>query len=126
MEKLVYLSILFLLIMSTGCEDEDDCRNMQIVGHLSNVKAKVIDFNGQFVLTTDSTSLINPGYRIGSNNILVPCGFIPKNLQIDERIVIISGNKTSCCDQLTLPTLRTSFGCKFEISSIEQLTDNSK
>lgn len=131
MKNIINLMALSLLMMGLSCDKQNGlsvspCDEECIfVEELINVKAKVVNFthSNLFVLTTDSISLTHPGYVVGSNNILVPCNPLDKFYATNENIVIISGFKLNCCKQLTLPSLRTGFGCRFEITSIKLLKD---
>lgn len=99
--------------------------NCQVLDELIQVKAKVFRWGPScdFFLTTDSVSLVEPGYIIGSNNILVPCEDIPFEFSIEESLVTVSGYKYNCCEELVHHIVKTStgFGCKFEITAIEPI-----
>lgn len=49
---------------------------------------------------------------------LVPCN-LPDNFKENNLLVVFSGNKSNCCDILTHPQLRTSYGCKLELTDIK-------
>lgn len=75
-----FLLLLSILTIGTGCNSssapEPSCAlQCEKVEELVSVKAKVFYFKGsdQYILTTDSVSLKEPGYIIGSSNILIPC-----------------------------------------------------
>jgi|GEM_PF-3051664 len=101
---------------------DDGC---QVLEKLSQVKAKVFQWGPtcDFFLTTDSISMVEPGYLIGSDNILIPCVDIPEEFRVEESFVTVSGFKYDCCENLTHWIVKTSkpFGCKFQITSIEAI-----
>jgi len=59
------------------------------------------------------------GESLLSDEILVPCN-LPEKFRRADAVVKISGSRSDCCNLLTLPNLRVSWGCHFEITSIEK------
>lgn len=59
-------------------------------------------------------------------NILVPCNKLTNEFQKDSLKIQFSGNEMSCCNLITQPHYRVSYGCKFEITSIKVLENTSK
>ncbi|NLU40543.1 MAG: hypothetical protein GXX78_16820 [Bacteroidales bacterium] len=122
-------SIFFLLILITGCsiqesqKSEKNCINCETELILEDVKdliCKVAKFNDTtYILAYDSVSLVDLGYVVGSESILVPCG-LPENLKIPETYLKVSGQIVKdCCNLLTLPQIRGGFGCKFYITEYQ-------
>ncbi|WP_125185160.1 hypothetical protein [Botryobacter ruber] len=126
-KKLMCLIMIFLL--ATSCKTEEpimqiacgqSCKDEVLAETIINKQGKIVIVNDVFCITTDSASLNRGGYIVGSENILVPCN-LSDDYKVSELKVIISGQKSSCCNLVTLPVLRTSFGCKFEVTSIKKL-----
>lgn len=119
------LTMILLLIF--GCKEEEpqmqtacekSCENEQVIESIHNGEYKVSKIeNLPFQLVP--LSAINKG-KTEPDEILVPCN-LPKEFQKEGLVVLVSGNKKNCCNLLTLPNYRVSWGCKFEISSIEKL-----
>lgn len=118
---------LILLFVTFGCNQEDSTENdmennnceSEIVNEtIRNVRGKVVKVNDVYSITTDVESLEESGYIIGSMNILVPYN-LEEKYRNEELQVIVSGYNKGCCELLSLPQLRSEFGCQFEITSIE-------
>lgn len=118
---------LILLFVTFGCYQEDssendmqnnNCENEIVNETIRNVRGKVVKVNDVYSITTDVESLEESGYIIGSMNILVPYN-LEEKYRNEELQVIVSGYKKECCELLSLPQLRSGFGCQFEITSIE-------
>ncbi|MBX2965136.1 MAG: hypothetical protein KF845_03255 [Cyclobacteriaceae bacterium] len=129
MKYLMNLTVLCLLLISTGCAQEETvdncgeaCSDGVTIETLVNREAKVIKFYDKgFILTTNKDDFEHEFFIHAEDDyILVPCNWIysyPHNTK-----VIVSGKKTDCCKMLTFPNERRGFGCKFEITSIKPLT----
>jgi hypothetical protein len=134
MKKLIKITILNFLLLGISCTAEENladierlcmnsCENEKIVEVLDNVEARVIEHrNFGFILTTNPEDFDKDSFVASNDFILVPCNW---NFSFNHNsIVIISGKKKSCCNLLISPYFhRGGFGCKFEITSIEALTD---
>ena len=111
-----------LSICETTCDDET------VTDRLDNVRAKVIVNNtytndaGEiftvYAITINPDDLNSDTWTIDADFILAPCN-LPDRFKKENSTIIISGNRKSCCSQLTQPDFRTSYGCKFEITKIE-------
>ncbi len=124
-------NIILLIILITACsekeniEPDSNCLNCETELNMEDIQdltCKVAKFNDTiYVLTYDSISLIDSGYVVGSDFILVPCS-LPDSLKIPEMMVEVSGQIVKdCCNLLTLPQIRGGFGCKFYITEIKKL-----
>ncbi|WP_143959648.1 hypothetical protein [Litoribacter populi] len=134
MKKLIKITLLNILLLSISCMAEENlaekeglcmnsCDNEEIVKVLDNVEARVIEHRVfGFILTTNPEDFDKDSFIASSDFILVPCNW---NFSFNHNsIVIISGKKKSCCNLLISPYFRRGgFGCKFEIISIEALTE---
>jgi len=118
---------LILLTIIFGCYQEDstedvignnNCESETVEETISNVRGKVVKVNEVYSITTDMESLEVSGYIIGSKNILVPYNLEEKYRNVELQ-VIVSGYKKNCCGLLSLPQLRSGFGCRFKITSIK-------
>lgn len=121
------LFYLVLLTINSSCYQDDstenlngniNCENETVKDTISEVRGKIVKVDGVYSITTDSESLEENGYIIGSENILVPYD-LEEKYKNEELQVILSGYKISCCGLLSLPQIRNGFGCKFEITSIK-------
>jgi hypothetical protein len=101
-----------------NCE-KFNCKDAKVVQTLANIEAKVIQIQDVYCLTIDPTDFEIDGFKINGENILVLCQELHSDLQKINQRVIVSGQKMDCCELLTLPYLRVSFGCLFKISSIK-------
>ncbi len=139
--KNITLYTVLLLLTAFSCDKdgqqtksicENSCEEEVVMKELSNVTAKVItvcptrDENGDYInciyaISIDEGWLDNSSWPEPSDNILVPCNNIPSEFRKVNLRVSISGLKKSCCNLLTKPEFRASFGCKFEITSIEKI-----
>jgi hypothetical protein len=129
MKKILILMFLYLLNIScvqeypiTLCDET--CDSEKIIEIIVNKEAKVIEFYDKgFILTTNQDDFEHEFFVHATDDfILVPCNWTssyPHNTR-----VIVSGKKTNCCGLLSFPNEFRTFGCKFEITSIKELTDN--
>jgi hypothetical protein len=106
------------VLCNQGCE---------IMEELVQVRAKVFQWPScRWVFETDS-ALIASGqyldYNYSSRDILVPCNDFPSEFKSDQLIVSISGLKYNCCTELVHPLVKPGYGCRFEITSIEILSN---
>ena len=128
MRKLNYLFILIVYLLNNSCAQENDsvcehnCDDESVVEQISDQRARVIEHERfGFILTTNQDDFNRDFFTATNEFILVPCNW--NNSFSDNSVVIISGNKKSCCNLLSYPMERRSFGCKFEITSIKHVAD---
>ena len=118
-----------------GCKSEDEelsicadsCTDEVTTDVLEEVHAKVIlnntainddgEISKFFAITINPDDLNKDTWNIVSEFILAPCN-LPERYKKENLHIIISGNKKSCCNVLTQPHWRGSYGCKFEITDI--------
>lgn len=131
-----YILLLFFGALSIlSCQSEKDqlsvcettCDDEVISDRLGDVPAKVIINNtytsaegktfAVHAITINPADLDNQDWTVDPDFILAPCN-LPDRLKKDNLAVVISGNRKSCCNQLTQPNFRTAYGCKFEITDI--------
>ena len=129
--------ILTLSVLGTlGCTDEDynlsvfetSYDHETVTERLESVRAKVvvnntaIDSAGEsfnvYALTLNPDDLDRDTWEIVPEFILAPAN-LPEQFQAGNLNVVVSGNRTSSCEQLTQPNFRFSYGCEFEITAIE-------
>lgn len=128
------LIFLYLLIISTSCVQEDTnnlceliCETESVIETIVNRQGKIVHIENDkynmdyWMIEIDPEYLDNQGYALSNETTLVPCNF-SKNYT-DGTKVLISGRKMNCCNLITYPWFFHSWGCKFEITSIEPLTD---
>jgi len=103
---------------------ESTCDNEKIIGNVENVTGKIIylDVIETWIIETHPDFINSPGYSPSDEFALVPCN-LGEGDKIENMTVVLSGRKLNCCKLITLPHLRFSWGCKFEITSITPLTD---
>ena len=132
---MLHLNVLWLLFMSTSCALEDTntpckkmCMDESVIEKIINVPGKIVQIQNTenkidyLFIDIDPAFLDKQGYSTSNETTLVPCN-LSEHYKNGMRVVV-SGKKMSCCDLITLPMLRYSWGCKFEISSIKTFTDN--
>jgi len=134
MKKSIKIFIYLILLINLSCAQDDpntDCNNecdeVSVTEEISEVNAKVVlieneeyNLNYKF-LDIDPEFLDKEGYSTSNQTTLIPCE-LSDNYR-DGMKVIVSGKKLDCCNIISLPSIRKSWGCKFEITSIEHLTD---
>jgi len=101
---------------------EENCDNESVLEVITDQKARVIKLERfGFILSTNPKDFDRESYEASNEFILVPCNwnydFKPNTM------VVISGKKKSCCNLIADPQVWGQYGCKFEITSIEHLTD---
>lgn len=87
------------------------------------LEARIIEHkNFGLILTTNPEDFEKESFVASNYFILVPCNW---NFSCSpDSIVIINDNKKSCCSLLIPPYFnRGGFECKFEITSIEAITE---
>lgn len=143
MERSIRLVILFIVMINTGCEKDEShieclevtCEDEETKEIYSNesgvIRELVIGHNPN----GESYDFIpeNPSGKVEpyslfvilakDNELLIPCQNLLGSFMDDSMAVTFSGTRIACCNLLTQPNVRTSFGCKFEITSIELLSD---
>lgn len=128
MKRSTYIFILILHLLNNSCAQENDslcessCDNESVIEHISGQKARVIeDDEFGFILSTNPSDFTREPFAASNEYILVPCNwdFTYKH----NTMVLISGNKKSCCNLIIDPYVWGGFGCKFEITSIEDLNN---
>lgn len=119
---LIFLSLLFACERNGGIEPyicaKFNCKDSEITEVLKDVEAKIIKIEDIFCLTINPEDLETTSFGIGNEDILVICQDLPNEFQIENKRVIISGQKTSCSRLLTLPYLRVKFGTLFKMTAI--------
>ena len=128
MRKLNYVFILIVYLLNNSCAQENDslceenCDDESVIEQISDQKARVIEHERfGFILTTNPEDFDRESF-VGSNEfILVPCNWVYTYKH--NAMVVISGKKKSCCSLLIPRYFRGGYGCKFEITSIENVTD---
>lgn len=133
MRNTLLLSICFLFVL--GCTSKGDelsicpaaCDNEAVTDRLDDVEAKVVvnsifvndegDTSAVYAITFNPDDLEGDNWTLNPNFILVPCN-LPERFQVQGLNVVISGNRTSCCELLTQPYFRGGYGCRFEITNI--------
>jgi len=126
--------IYLILLTHISCTQDDpntDCNNecdeVSVKEEIIDVNAKVVHIRNEELnlnfkfFDIDPEFLDKKGYSTSNQTTLIPCE-LSENYK-DGMKVIISGKKLDCCNIITLPSLRTAWGCKFEITSIEHLND---
>ena len=128
MRKSNYVFILIVYLLNNSCAQENDslcdhnCDNESVVEQILNQKARVIEHDKfGFILTTNPADFDRDSFAASNEFVLVPCNW--NYTYKHNTMVIISGKKKNCCSLLIDPYVRGGYGCKFEITSIEHLTD---
>lgn len=134
MKNSIKIMLLSFLLVFGSCADNDNlldlerlcqntCDNEEILEIFNNVEAKVIKFYDKgYILTVNQEDFEDEFFIYASDDdILVPCNW-ESPFQNNTR-VIISGRKKSCCGKLSFPNEFRTFGCKFEITAINTITD---
>lgn len=151
MKKQINSILISFFLLSASCAQEETttvcdkvctkkcssslCENIQITTKFDNeagvIKEIVIGDNPGGIshdLLLDGNYHQNRPFKLYlittvTNELLVPCEPIAENLMIDSLAVYFTGNKTDCCNVLTQPNIRTSYGCMIDIISIKPKTD---
>jgi hypothetical protein len=146
MKNLTTLLPLCFWLVSTSCSQEvpdsqsmelceNKCENMNIAKMYNNeigrVRQLVIGSNPDgesYDFLCDNLNIEDAPYFMfviltTDNDVLVLSESLPTVLRRDNIQVNFSGNRFDCCDLLTQPNIRTTFGCKFKITSIEPIAD---
>lgn len=118
--------------MLYGCNKNDNpeilppCDSI-ILNTYSKANGKIVELNipdtgAVYVITVSKWDMLlyknRPIHEWDS--ILVPFPELPVEYREDNLRVLFSGEKTGCCDLLTLPAADGSFGCKLEMDSIQK------
>ncbi len=112
---------------------EITCDNEIVTGKVESAIGEITFFRtnlatdpepyGNWIINISTDSIKYNGPSLNADEIvLVPCNLSEK-YKSDSLKVVVSGRRLSCCGLLTQAVLRTSWGCKFEITSIRTLTD---
>ncbi len=125
---------IFILVINFSCAQEETftncdniCEKATSIEEINNIPAKIVHLkNTKYNLDymffdIDPEFLDKEGYSTSNETVLIPCEL--DKSYTDGMKVIISGRKIDCCNIISLPSIRKSWGCKFEITSIEHLTD---
>jgi len=132
----IILLVFFLFVLLSCKSDNEElaicetaCDNGVLLDQLENVRAKVIvnntysDDDGGvstiYAITINPDDLDSDTWTVEPDLILAPCN-LPNNYKKGNLNIILSGNRKSCCNQLTKPNFKTSYGCVFEITKIEK------
>ena len=138
--SLLFTLLISIAVATISCEDdkqericETTCDNETVIGKVENTFGE-INFHrmnrsidpepvGYWIINISTDSIKYNGPSDNADEIiLVPCN-LNDSYKKDSLKVIVSGRRLSCCGLLTKPYFRTSWGCKFEITSITTLTD---
>lgn len=129
---MAYLIILPFLFISCQEEEVSYQSTCEVTCEDESVTKVYTSTDGlirKVVIGPDSEGdILNTFYVIQDyeNNILVPCNKLANEYQKDSLKIQFSGNEMSCCNLITQPHYRVSYGCKFEITSIKVLDHKSK
>ena len=101
---------------------EDNCDNESVIEVITDQKAMVIEHSYSGIFLSINPADFDREFYVPSNEfILVPCNW--NYSYKPNAMVVISGKKKSCCNLIAAPQVWGEYGCKFEITSIEHLTD---
>jgi hypothetical protein len=123
--RLPFLLSSALLFSVCGCDTPEEvvpvtqtCENERLLETYNAQEGMVIAGSDAYWLTVAPEDLQMGSYQLG--NVLVPTQALPAALRVAGLRVKVSGRKKSCYGLVTLPTLRTMFGYKFELDHIEK------
>jgi predicted glycosyltransferase len=125
---------IFILLINLSCAQEDTftncdniCEKATSIEEINNIPAKIVHlqntkYNLDYIFfDIDPEFLDKEGYSTSNETVLIPCEL--DKSYTDGMKVIISGRKIDCCNIISLPSIRKSWGCKFEMTSIELAID---
>ena len=141
---LIILPVLFFILFTHGsCErDEetglkscdDTCADEKTIESIENDTGKIFinnhyvtndgDTNAVFGITVNHEDFKTDTFTLFPENerkILVPCN-LPNEFNTDNLLILFSGKKKSCCNELTQPNWRISYGCKLELTKIRKIS----
>ncbi|WP_157366822.1 hypothetical protein [Algoriphagus vanfongensis] len=135
MKSLLYLFPLCCLWIVAGCVQEEShsqcgiaCgEGESVIEILENRQGKIVHIQNleqnldYWFIDIDQNYFDKEGYSKSNETTLIPCN--PNQNFTNGSRVVVSGKRLNCCNLITWPQLRYSWGCKFEITSIESIND---
>ena len=147
--SIILPALFFILFIQGSCESESEekinlkscnntCANEMTIENIENDTGKIFinnryvtndgDTNSVFGITVNQKDFKTDTFTLFPENerkILVPCN-LPDEFNTDNLLILFSGKKKSCCNELTQTNWRISYGCKLELTKIRKISKTEK
>lgn len=132
MINLIFLSLWMTIASCAQNEIKSDCdsrcANTSVLENIVKRKGKIVHILSKdkgyeadyWIIDVDPNFYEKGGYSTSNETTLVPCNLNEKYL-VNGMKVVVSGERLNCCNLLTHPQLRYSWGCKFNVIAVEAL-----